>query len=277
MDSFHRRGPLRRSVAQLAVPRQSKSPFQRFVVVLGCLLGTLAAPASAVAAEDLVVLDGDPAPLLQGSLSYAKVYINTTVRLTNNTVLNVDSLYIGPRAQIQSCWVPDPANPLEAGDPAGCTNGRSLTIRARGAVQITPPISLQGGSGPIRLGGSLFVSGSAVTIGGPINTAGVGGLPSGAVTLATGGLLRLQSVNAPGASVTLVGARGVSAGADIDVRPSIGGPAPAGHAPAAGAVGVTSTAGNISIRSSILADGANGGSGLIGGNGGPVTVRRRAA
>ena len=183
------------------------------------MLGTLAAPASAMAAEDLVVLDGDPAPLLQGSLTYAKVYINTTVRLTNNTVLNVDSLYIGPRAQIQSCWVPDPMNPLEAGDPAGCTNGRSLTIRARGAVQITPPISLQGGNGPVRLGGSLFVSGSAVTIGGAINTAGIGGLPSGAVTLATGGLLRLQSVSAPGASVTLNGARGVSASADIDVRP----------------------------------------------------------
>ena len=226
-----------------------------------------------MAAEDLVVLDGDPAPLLQGSLTYAKVYINTTVRLTNNTVLNVDSLYIGPRAQIQSCWVPDPMNPLEAGDPAGCTNGRSLTIRARGAVQITPPISLQGGNGPVRLGGSLFVSGSAVTIGGAINTAGIGGLPSGAVTLATGGLLRLQSVSAPGASVTLIGARGVSVSADVDVRPYLGGPAPAGRAPASGAVGVVSAAGNVSIRSSILADGANGGAGLIGGAGGGVTVR----
>ena len=64
------------------MPRQSKSPFRRLAVVLGCLLGTLAAPAGALAADDLIVLDGDPAPLLQGTLSYAKVYINTTLRLT---------------------------------------------------------------------------------------------------------------------------------------------------------------------------------------------------
>ena len=98
-------------------------------------------------------------------------------------------------------------------------------------MQITPPISLQGGSGQARLGGALFVSGAAVTLGGAINTAATGGLPSGAVTLATGGLLRLQSVSAPGASVTLVGARGVSVGADVDVWSYTGGPASAGRAP----------------------------------------------
>ena len=237
------------------------------------MIGTFGAPASALAADDLVVLDGDPALLLQGTRTYAKVYIDSTLRLTNNTVLNVDSLYIGPHAQLQSCWVPDPMNPLEAGDPAGCTNGRSLTIRARGTVQITPAISLQGGTGAARTGGALFVSGSAVTLGGAVTTSGIGGFASGNVTLATGGLLRMQSISAPGAVVTLAGARGVSAGGDIDVRPSTGGPAAAGRAPSAGAVGVVATAGNISIRSSILADGAGAGAGLIGGAGGAVTVR----
>ena len=238
------------------------------------MLCTLAAPASALAAEDLVVLDGDPAPLLQGTLTYAKVYINTTVRLTNNTVLNVDSLYIGPRAQLQSCWVPDPVNPLEAGDPAGCTNGRSLTIRSRGAVQITPPISLQGGTGASRNGGALFITGSAVTLGGAVTTAGTGGFHSGNVTLATGGLLRVQSVAAPGAIVSLNGARGVSVGADVDVRPYVGGPAFPGQAALAGSVGISSAAGNVSIRSGVLADGgAAGGPGVSGGPAGGVTLR----
>ncbi|MDX6376406.1 MAG: hypothetical protein QOE98_709 [Gaiellaceae bacterium] len=243
-------------------------------MLLGCLVGTLAAPVSALAADDLVVLDGDPAPLLQGTRTYAKVYINSTLRLTNNTVLNVDSLYIGPRAQLLSCWVPDPANPLEAGDPAGCTNGRSLTIRSRGAVQITPPISLLGGTGPVRAGGTLFITGSAITLGGAVNTSGTGGLPSGNVTLATGGLLRVQSVAAPGAVVSLNGARGVSVGTDVDVRPYAGGPAFPGHAPFAGSVGMASTAGNISIRSGVFADGASAaGAGLNGGGAGGVTLR----
>ena len=256
------------------MPRQSKSAFRRLAVVLGCVLGTLAAPAGALAADDLVVLDGDPAPLLQGTLSYAKVYINSTLRLTGNTVLNVDSLYIGPRAQLQSCWVPDPVNPLEAGDPAGCVNGRSLTVRARGTVQIAPAISLQGGNGPSRAGGSLLITGSAITLGGAVDTSGTGGLPSGSVTLITSGLLRFQSIGAPGAIVGLTGARGVSASADVDVRPYNGAPAPAGQAPGGGAVGIVSSAGNISIRSSVLADGAGAGSpGLLGGAGGSVTIR----
>jgi hypothetical protein len=256
------------------VPRQSKTTRQRLVVLIGCLLGILAAPASALAADDLIVLDGDPAPMLQGTRTYAKVYINSTLRLTNNTVLNVDSLYIGPRAQLQSCWVPDPANPLEAGDPAGCTNGRSLTIRSRGAVQIAPPISLLGGTGPSRSGGTLFITGSSVTLGGAVDTSGTGGFRSGNVTLATGGLLRVQSVAAPGAVVSLNGALGVSVGADVDVRPYAGGPAFAGQAPFAGSVGVASAAGNISIRSGVLADGAGaGGPGLSGGGAGGVTLR----
>ena len=49
-----------RSVAQLAVPRQSKTAFRRLTVVIGCVLGTLVAPAGALGADDLVVLDGDP-------------------------------------------------------------------------------------------------------------------------------------------------------------------------------------------------------------------------
>ncbi len=256
------------------MPRQSKNARTRLAVLIGCLIGTLVAPASALAADDLVVLDGDPAPLLQGTLSYAKVYINSTLRLTGNTVLNVDSLYIGPRAQLQSCWVPAPANPLEAGDAAGCVNGRSLTIRSRGSVQITPAITLQGGNGPSRAGGSLLITGSAVTLGGAVNTSGTGGLNSGTVTLGTGGLLRVQSIAAPGAAVSLTGSRGVSSSADIDVRPYNGGPAAAGFAPSGGSVTVGSSAGNISIRSSVLSDGASaGGAGLFGGTGGPVNIQ----
>jgi len=111
------------------VPRQSHAV--RSLVALACAFGALVVPARALAAEDLVVLDGDPAPLLQGNLHFARVYINSTLRLTGNTALTVDSLYIGPRAQIQSCWVPDPLNPAENGDPAGCVNGpRSSSTRA---------------------------------------------------------------------------------------------------------------------------------------------------
>ena len=127
------------------MPRQSHAV--RSLVALACAFGALVVPAHALAAEDLVVLDGDPAPLLQGNLTFARAYVNSTLRLTGNTTLNVDSLYVGPRAQIQSCWVPDPANPAENGDPQACTNGRTLVIRSRGAVQIAPAISLEGGNG----------------------------------------------------------------------------------------------------------------------------------
>jgi len=199
------------------VPRQSHAV--RTLVALACAFGALVVPARALAAEDLVVLDGDPAPLLQGNLHFARVYINSTLRLTGNTTLTVDSLYIGPRAQIQSCWVPDPLNPAENGDPAGCVNGRSLVIRSRGAVQIAPAISLEGGTGAARAGGALVITGSSIALGGGISTQGVGGRPSGPVTLATGGQLRFQSISAPGSPVSVTGARGVSGGDAIDARP----------------------------------------------------------
>ena len=199
------------------MPRQSHAV--RSLVALACAFGALVVPAHALAAEDLVVLDGDPAPLLQGNLTFARVYINTTLRLTGNTTLNVDSLYVGPRAQIQSCWVPDPANPAEAGNPNGCVNGRTLVIRSRGAVQIAPAISLEGGTGAARAGGALVITGASITLGGAVSTRGAGGRASGPVTLATGGTLRFQSISAPGAIVSVTGARGVSAADGIDARP----------------------------------------------------------
>jgi hypothetical protein len=253
------------------VPRQSHAV--RSLVALACAFGALVVPARALAAEDLVVLDGDPAPLLQGNLHFARVYINSTLRLTGNTALTVDSLYIGPRAQLQSCWVPDPLNPAENGDPAGCVNGRSLVIHARGAVQIAPSISLEGGTGTARAGGTLTITGTSITLGGPISTQGVGGRVSGSVVLSTGGMLRFQSINAPGATVVVTGARGVSAADGIDVRPYTGGPHPPGRAPFGGAIAITSSAGNVSLRGSVLADGADAGTpGLYGGNGGRATI-----
>src|SRR3954452_6786384 len=164
-----------------AVPRQSNAV--RSLVALACAFGALVLPARALAADDLVVLEGDPAPLLQGSHTYARVYINSTLRLIGNTSLTVDSLYIGPSAQIQSCWVPDPLNPTENGDPNGCVNGRSFVIHSRGPVQIAPAISLQGGHGAARRGGGLLITGASIALGGTVTTQGVGGLPSGGVTL----------------------------------------------------------------------------------------------
>src|SRR3954453_12179208 len=252
-----------------AVPRQSNAV--RSLVALACAFGALVVPARALAADDLVVLEGDPAPLLQGTHTYAQVYINSTLRLIGNTSLTVDSLYIGPRAQIESCWVPDPANPAEAGDPIGCVNGRSLAIHARGPVQIAPAISLQGGHGAARLGGTLLITGTSLALGGAVTTQGFGGLPSGSVTLSTGGALRFQAVDAPGAGVALAGGRGISSSAEVDTRPYNGGPHAAGHAPGGGAVTVNAGAGNVSLRGGIFTDGADaGGPGLYGGNGGRV-------
>ena len=53
------------------MPRQSNAV--RSLVALACAFGALVVPARALAADDLVVLEGDPAPLLQGTHTYALV------------------------------------------------------------------------------------------------------------------------------------------------------------------------------------------------------------
>jgi hypothetical protein len=96
---------------------------------------------------------------------------------------------------------------------------------------------------------------------------------SGSVVLATGGMLRFQSISAPGATVNLVGARGVSAADGIDARPYTGGPHPVGRAAFGGAVSVTAGAGNVSLRGGVFVDGADAtAAGLYGGNGGRIAI-----
>src|SRR5262249_38703509 len=150
--------------------------------------------------------------------------------------------------------------------------GRSLVIRSRGPVQISPAISLQGGTGAARSGGGLTIIGSSITLGGAISTQGVGGRPSGPVALVTGGNLRFQSISAPGSTVTVSGARGVSGADAIDARPYNGGPHPAGRAAFGGAIAVTSGAGNVAVRGGVFVDGADAAANLYGGNGGRATI-----
>ncbi len=104
------------------------------------------------------------------------------------------------------------------------------------AVQIAPAISLQGGNGAARVGGTLLITGTAITLGGTVTTQGVGGRRPAASRCRPAARCRFQAIGAPGATVSLTGARGVSSSADIDVRPYNGGPARAGRAAGGGAV-----------------------------------------
>ena len=86
---------------------------------------------------------------MSGTASYDIVYIDGTLQLTGDTTINASSIYIGPDASIDSCFVPNPGNG-NGGNGNGCTSGRSLTLHASGPVIVANGIGLQCGSGSSR-------------------------------------------------------------------------------------------------------------------------------
>ena len=83
----------------------------------------------AAAAGDLIILNGDTVTLSPGSYNYSFVVIDGTLRLTGNTTISASSIYFGPDAYLDTCWVPSGSSG-QGGDD--CTAGRSLTLNANG-------------------------------------------------------------------------------------------------------------------------------------------------
>lgn len=231
--------------------------------LLSLAVALAAAPASAAAA-DLIALDGDPAVDLSGAVAYGTVFIDTDLRLLADSSIDADTIYLGPHAGIQACFVP-PSN------VNGCTDGRSLALRARRTLIVTNSITLRGAASTAR-GGTLVLGGSDVSVG-DIDTRSVGGAASGPVTVSATGKVVGGSIYAPGASVAITAASGIEIGGDITAAPD-GGSASAApdRAPDSGAITLTSGGGDVDVHGALRAYGANGTATLRGGNGGAITI-----
>jgi hypothetical protein len=157
------------------------------------VLAALALPAPAQAAPDLYLLDGDPPLTLSGTATYGPVYIDSGVVLAGDGVLVASSVYIGPNAYVDGC--PDNL----------CGDGRSLEIRATGAVELANGVDLEGSSGDGHAAGSLTLRGSRVSVGGGVDTAGHAAA-SGDLTIVARADAVVGDVYAPNGSVTISGA-----------------------------------------------------------------------
>jgi hypothetical protein len=225
------------------------------------LLISLAMTAGAARADDLLVLNGDT-ETLSGGQQFGIVYIDGVLQLAGDTSITASSIYIGPDAQIDSCYV---AGGGGGGD--ACTNGRSLSLASAGPLTVATPIDLTGGHNP-SAGGSLSLSGNPVSVGADITTAGSGGNPSGTVSIASGGTLSTGAITAPAAPVSLTAAGSIDVGGDIQAQGNSG-TAQTSAAP----VTIDSSGGDVRIGGNINASGASFYSGSeAGGNGAAVTI-----
>ena len=98
-------------------------------LVLVCA-GCVAAPAIAQA-DDLIQLNGDRPVTLQGNYNFGLLYLDGVVRLAADTSITATDVFIGPDAQLQTCWDIGTAG-------KNCDAGRSLSITARAASRSRP-------------------------------------------------------------------------------------------------------------------------------------------
>ena len=220
------------------------------------VVGLVAVPAAQ--ADDLIQLNGDLPVTLSGGVSYGLLYLDGTVRLAGDTAITATDVFIGPDAQLQTCFI------VNAND---CTNGRSLSISASGGVAISPAIDLRGGTGANRPGGSLAIHAARVALGGGVETAGTAAA-SGSISIDSPGLVVTQNLHAPGAAIVVHGGGGVSIGGDVSS---------AGADPAAvsgGPVDLASTGGDVGVLGAITSAGRDAGAAgpIPGGFGSAVTV-----
>ena len=243
----------------------SRLPFRRLVALFVACASFVAAPALAQGA-DLIQLNGDPPITLQGINDYGLLYLDGVVRLSGDTGINATNVFIGPDAQLQTCYD-------SATDGNNCINGRSLGINASGGVAISPAIDLRGGVGPNRTGGTLAITAARVSLGSGVETAGTNA-PSGPITIQSSGLVVTQNLHAPGANIIVHGAGGVLIGGDIW---SAGSDTATGTDPSrqtsGGGVDIASSGGDVNVLGSISSWGRDVASGgLLGGYGGAVAV-----
>ncbi len=235
---------------------------------LATLTAALVLNVAAASAADLLVLNGDPPVTLSGVQSYGIVYVDGQLQLTGDTTINAASIYFGPDAQIDTCYV--------AGSGGGqCAGGRSLTLHASGPLTVATGIDLESGASS-GVGGNLSLSGTTVAVGGPINTSGDNGFPSGSVNISSSGAVATQGIIAPGAPVTISGHGTTLVGGSIQTQGahSFAPGDPLTRMQPGGAVLINSGGGELDVDGSILAQGQNApGAGGSGGLGGAVTIR----
>jgi hypothetical protein len=221
----------------------------------------------AASAADLLVLNGDPPVTLSGSVQYGLVYVDGELRLTGDTQINAASIYIGPDASIDTCYVPG------SGD-GQCTAGRSLTLVSAGPLTVAPAINLESGAtnGP---GGSLALSGTSVAVAGQINTGGHTGFGSGSVTITSSGPVATQGISAPGAGVSISGKGPILVGGAIQTQGShaVNPGNPTSPMQPGGPVAITATGGDVDVDGAITTQGQSGATGGgSGGAGGAVAI-----
>ena len=222
---------------------------------------------AAASAADLLVLNGDPPVTLSGAQSYGIVYVDGEVRLTGDTTINAGSIYFGPDAQIDTCYVPG------SGD-GQCVGGRSLTLHSSGPLTVATGVDLESGAthGP---GGNLSLSGISVAVGGQIDTSGDTGFGSGSVTISSSGPVATQGVYAPGAAVTISGHGTTLVGNSIQTQGANASKPgdPYTRMQAGGPVTINANGGEVDVDGQISAQGQSApGGGGSGGAGGAVTI-----
>jgi hypothetical protein len=244
-----------------------------FAATLAVTLLSLVA-ASAASADNLLVLDGDPAVVISGNQSFGLVYVDGDLHITGDTSITAGSIYFGPHANIATCDV-------EGSGPGtgtnACTSGRTLALSSPGPITINGGLNLTAGQGTIRSAGALNVSGGSVAIGGDINTAGSGGGLSGNVTISSAGGLSTGAITTPSGVVALNAAGSIDVGGNITTA---GSNATAQLDPSrvqpGGQVAINSAAGDTRIDGNIDAGGrdapGNAGAGFAGGNAASVAI-----
>ena len=196
---------------------------RHFLLTLAGALGLLACAAAPASAANLI-LDTGAEVTLSGEHVYDIVNVdnNARIELAADAVIRAKQVYIGPTAVLATCWIPGG----NGNQDNGCVNGRSLAIVSEGPLVVARGISLQGGTGAARNGGSLTLYGSSVVVGGPITTVGIATAPniasSGNVEIRSAGSVVTEAINAAGASVTIAGGS-ILVGGGIDVDPDTNG------------------------------------------------------
>ena len=251
---------------QVDATSPSHRPILRTLALLATCAALFAIPAAAHA-DDLIQLNGDLPVTLSGGVSYGLLYLDGNVRLAGDTSISATDVFIGPDAQLQTCY--DPGT-----NSNNCTVGRSLSITASGGVAISPGIDLRGLIGVNRPGGTLVIRAARVSLGGPVETAGTAAT-SGGIIIDSPGYVVTQTLHAPGAGIHVHGAGGVLIGGDAW---SAGSDTATGVDPtrltSGGTIDIASTGGDVSVLGAIAAWGRDvGAAGQVeGGNGGAVAV-----
>ena len=196
--------------------RSTRARVRRLATVLATLASGTLATAGAAQAGDLIVLGPDTATIA-GTLAYDHVYIGdgATLRLAGDTAISANDVYLAGGSTLHTCFVTGMTD-------NSCTVGRNLLIQSTGQINIGSGINLTAGSGAVRPGGSLQMSGASITVSGGIDTSGSMGGGSGYVSISSPGQIAISagafqaSVNSPGAPVAIHGGTSVGLSGDLN-------------------------------------------------------------